>query len=363
MTNKPIEHALIDRLAGAFPRSPLQLNGLHEADAELIKLPGTDIVLALTTDAIVEEIELGLYVEPHLIGWMAIMASASDLAAVGADPIGVLLNETLPPDLDELYLSELQRGIRSACEACDLSVLGGDTNLASKLQLETTALGIVPDGVSLTRVGCEPGDVVFSSGPLGLGGAFALLRFGLAGEARLPSVDYQPRARLSEGRLLRRYASCCMDTSDGALSTLDELIRLNRVGFQLEAPVESLLHSDALQLAEAADIPPWMMFAGPHGEFELLFAVPAERSEEFRAAANLEAWQPIEIGRVVPEPVLRLDVHGRSTTLDTRLVRDLFLKVGCEPESYVAELLRLDRALAGGRETRRETAPHHSGAG
>ncbi|MGD8867883.1 MAG: AIR synthase related protein, partial [Gemmatimonadales bacterium] len=112
MTSREI--VLIERLAGTLPRSPLLLNGLCESDAELIRLPGTDMALALTTDAIAEEIAAGLYNDPYLIGWMVVMVNASDLAAVGAEPLGILLNETLPGVVDPAYVERLQSGIRNA---------------------------------------------------------------------------------------------------------------------------------------------------------------------------------------------------------------------------------------------------------
>ena len=100
MSDPVLENAYIERLVRELPRSPLQLNRLQEADAELIRLPGTTAVVALKTDAIVEEIETGLYADPWLLGWMAVTVNASDLAAVGAEPVGVLLNETLAPDAE-----------------------------------------------------------------------------------------------------------------------------------------------------------------------------------------------------------------------------------------------------------------------
>ena len=72
------EVSFVDLLAGRFLRSEHQLNARHEADAELIRIPGTETTLAITTDAIVEEIETGLYEDPYLIGWMTVAANASD---------------------------------------------------------------------------------------------------------------------------------------------------------------------------------------------------------------------------------------------------------------------------------------------
>ena len=231
MTSREI--VLIEKLAGTLPRSPLLLNGLCESDAELIRLPGTDRALALTTDAIAEEIAASLYNDPYLIGWMVVVVNASDLAAVGAEPLGILLNETLPTDVDSDYIDRLQSGIRAALAACGLHLLGGDTNFSPTMQIAATAVGIVPSDAPLTRLGCAAGDRLYSSGRLGLGGAFALGQL----DREAPAVPYRPLARIREGRLLRGIASCCMDSSDGVVPTLDELSRLNRVGFRIDAPL------------------------------------------------------------------------------------------------------------------------------
>jgi thiamine-monophosphate kinase len=340
-----IENALIERLAAGLPRSPQQLNGLRESDAELIQLPGTNVVLALTTDGVVEEIEVGLYDDPYLIGWMTVMVNASDLAAVGAEPLGVLLNQTLAPDLDDEFVARLQAGVRDACTACSLAVLGGDTNFSDRLQMTATAIGTVTVGRPLTRRGCRPGERLFASGPLGLGSAYALLK--LSGDPRAAgaSVEYQPAARLSEGRLLRRFASSCMDTSDGVIPTLDELMGLNGVGFTLESPVEELLHPGAAAASTATGTPPWMMLAGPHGEFELLFTVPAERCDAFVEAAAAIGWWPLEIGAVTSRAGLQIATEAGPAPLDTARVRNLFLEVDGDVEAYVAGLTRIDATL------------------
>src|SRR3990172_8443249 len=107
-----LENSLIARLACGFPRSPLQRNRLQETDAELLSLPGNESLLALTTDWVVEEIESGLYDDPYLIGWMTVIVNASDLAAVGAEALGILINENLPRELDPQFVDKLQTGIR-----------------------------------------------------------------------------------------------------------------------------------------------------------------------------------------------------------------------------------------------------------
>lgn len=332
MTSREI--VLIERLAGTLPRSPLLLNGLCESDAELIRLPGTDMALALTTDAIAEEIAAGLYNDPYLIGWMVVMVNASDLAAVGAEPLGILLNETLPGVVDPAYVERLQSGIRDALAVCGLRLLGGDTNFSPTMQIAATAVGIVPCDVLLTRLGCAAGDRLYASGPLGLGGAFALGQL----DPQAPAVPYHPLARIREGRLLRGIASCCMDSSDGVIPTLDELGRLNGIGFRIDAPLADILHPAALQGAARASLPEWLMLAGPHGEFELLFTVSPDSQPALQAAAAAIGWFPIPIGSVTSEPGLWLG----SRRLDSTRIRDLFADVEGDVRRYLAELIAID---------------------
>lgn len=334
-----LEVGLIERLAAALPRSPRQVNARHESDAELVRL-ADGLLLAVTTDGIVEEIESGLYADPDLIGWMTVAVNASDLAAVGASPLGILVCETLPRDADEMFLERLQRGLAAAADAHRLPVLGGDTNISDHLALAGTALGLVPDGSQLTRRGAAPGDLLFASGPLGLGSAFAFARL-QAGSG--PAPQYRPRARLAEGELLRGLASACMDTSDGVLPVLDELGRLNDVGFRLTLPWQAMLHPAALRLVCATQLPPWMMLAGPHGEFELLFAVPGERVERLHREAAARGWAPLELGEVCAEPGVELCSDGGPCRLDAGKVRNLFTEVGGNVAHYIEGLFALSR--------------------
>jgi thiamine-monophosphate kinase len=340
MSDPILENAYIERLVRGLPRSPLQLNRLQEADAELIRLPGTAAVLALKADSIVEEIETGLYADPYLLGWMTVTVSASDLAAVGAEPVGILLNETLPPGVDEHYLAELQRGIGEACEGYDLPVLGGDTNFSAHVQVGSFALGVIPDGRPVTRVGCRPGDHLYASGSLGGGGAYALAVLGPATGER---PRYRPRARLGEGALLRPFATCCMDTSDGALPALDQLARLNGVGFRIEGRVEALLDGPARKVA--AGFPAWTLLAGPHGEFELLFTIPPDRRAAFESAAAAASWSPLRLGSVTAEAAISLTFDGTSVPVDTARVRNLFASVGGDVHAYVGGLLEMDAEM------------------
>jgi thiamine-monophosphate kinase len=343
MLNEVLENLLIERLARGFDRSSLQLNDLQESDAELIRVPGTEVVLALKTDVIVEEIETGLYDDPYLIGWMAVIVNASDLSAVGALPLGVLLTETIPAHATAGYIASLQAGIRDACEECGFHVFGGDTNFSVHVQVGAFAVGVVPMGLPVTRMGCQPGDALYASGRLGQGSAYAFHKLKGDGEA---DTFFRPTARLREGQVLRPFASCCMDTSDGALATLDQLMRLNRVGFTLTMRLEDMLHPDAVALASRAALPLWMLLAGPHGEFELLFTIPLNCEARFLDSAAAIGWNPLRIGTVESEPAVRLATAAGSAYLETGRIRNLFGESGGQVDAFLEGLHRLQPGLA-----------------
>ena len=137
-----IENNILKTITASFDRSPNQRNKLLESDAEIISLKnGT--YLAATVDNIVEEIATGLYSDPYLIGWMAVMSSISDLSAVGASPLGLLLTENIPSEYPADKLALIQKGIHDACSISGTYVIGGDTNNSGELQLGATAIGII----------------------------------------------------------------------------------------------------------------------------------------------------------------------------------------------------------------------------
>ena len=319
------------------------MNKLHESDAELIRIPGSNSVLAVTTDNIVEEIESGLYKDPYLIGWMTVMVNVSDISAVGASPLGLLLNESLVPSMDRKYLAELQRGIDEACMTAGICVLGGDTNYSPKFQIGACALGIINDGTIISRMGGEPGDFVYSSGVLGGGNAFALSSFSSnSGDSKFL---FKPAPRLKEGSLIRRYASNCMDTSDGLISTLDQLMRLNNYGITIEKGCCDFVHPTAIQLCKNAGFPEWLLLAGIHGEFELVFTVSQGIKKSFLSEAEAINWKPLQIGEITEQNELKININNEFYIIDSGKIRNMFDESCGEIKKYVSGLIEMHQDL------------------
>lgn len=343
MINEINENMFVQKLVHKFGRSPLQLNKLNESDAELIQIADNqNQVLAITTDSINEEIAIGLYDDPYLTGWMAVMVNLSDLAAVGAKPIGILISEILPKNFSKAALKQLQKGINDACTACDTYILGGDTNFGDQLVLTGIALGTIDKNNFITRIGAKQGDSVYVSGQVGGGNIFALLKLLHTEETK---YDYKPIARIKEGQIVNQFASCAMDTSDGVLSTLDQLMRLNNVGFELKFDWERSIKHEDIIAAQQNRLPLWLLLAGQHGEFELLFTIPNNIENVFLEEANKQGWNPIKIGTTIQEQEIKIPLYGKLVSVDTRKIRNIDVQSNLGISSYLKSLLTIDEDL------------------
>jgi len=289
------EMNIIRHFAGDLARNPCQVNGLLEADAEIIRV-GTDPeeYLILKADGIHEEIRKGLYDDPYLIGWMAITAPLSDIAAVGAKPTGVLLSMTLMQHYNSDWLERFKSGISDACNVYGTYVLGGDTSYDEVFSVSTTAVATLKSQAPMLRRGAKPGHHLYATGSLGLGNVYAYAKYF---DTSL-KIEYQPKARLAESTIIGQYASACMDTSDGLFPALAVLSELNDIGFKLQA-LETYLNDQSLKVAKSSGLPPWMLLAGPHGEYELIFTIPGNLKVAFERHCQHESWQPLYLGEVI----------------------------------------------------------------
>ena len=326
-----------NRLLGVWRnmrRSPAQLNALHEADAELVPI-GNDQILATTIDTVDEEIAAGLYPDAETAGWVAAAASLSDLAAVGATPVGLVASVLAPAPDTAAWLAGVARGLDGAAAEAGTYVLGGDTGRAAGASSVTVcAQGLVARESVLARVGMLPGDELYASAPLGDGAVWAaqqLLRLPLGVEA------FRPSCRAPFCSSVRTHLSAAMDTSDGLIATLDQLARINEVGVDLMAPLGAVLSPAALKLSQGAGVSPLTLLAVFHGEFELVVAVPRRHRDAFEAASGNQGHRPVYLGHVRSEPGVSAD--GRA--LDTAAIRNASAIAAVDPAAYLQALTAL----------------------
>lgn len=326
------ENRLLSRWATMLPRGPSSTNAVHESDCELVQLHDGQL-LALTIDSVDEEVRTGLYRESRTVGRLAVVASLSDLAAVGADPLGLLLSVSL--DDEESTQREVGAGVAEACERAGTFVLGGDTSEGSALVVSCVGAGMVPCAGVMRRVGMRAGDLLFASGRLGAGAALGAVRW-LSASVDFAESAFHPEPRLVHGRALRGVATACMDTSDGLVATLDQLARLNRVAIRVEAPLDSLLEPTAARVMREQRLGALPLLSAHHGEFELVFSVPEERVPTLRSRARALGWSPVWLGHVEAGEGLWMN----DKSIDGAAIRNLSRSTK-EVARYVRALLEL----------------------
>jgi thiamine-monophosphate kinase len=129
------------------------------------------VYLVATTDMIAQSTHVLPGMTDWQIGWTVAAVNFSDVAAMGAKPIGLLVSMGLPKDTPSERLDEIIRGILDCCEYAGGEMLGGDTKEAPELTLSGTALGTVVKRGILLRKGAKKGDLLAVTGSLGLAAA------------------------------------------------------------------------------------------------------------------------------------------------------------------------------------------------
>jgi thiamine-monophosphate kinase len=229
------EFGLIDRIERAAhrlgaDRGPAVVLGIGDDAALLRPRVGEDLVV--TTDTLVEDVHFQWSTQsPMTVGRRALVANLSDLAAMGARPLGFLLALSTSGDLTVQTLDGVIRGLlrESVDHACP--IVGGNVARARETTLHITALGAIRRGRALRRDGARPGDRICVTGRLG-GVALDVAR-ALQGRGRVRRVA---TPRLRAGRALGRAQGigACIDVSDGLLADLDHVLAASACAAELD---------------------------------------------------------------------------------------------------------------------------------
>ncbi len=171
---------------------------------------------------------------------------------------------------------------------------------------------------------------------LGLGNAFAFAQLFLA--HRTNPITYRPTPKLREGRLIRQYGSACIDTSDGFFPALANLTVINEMGFRLCNNWDSAVRSELWHFGQIEGIPSWYLLAGPHGEYELLFTIPAVQEKAFLAEAESIDWRPVFLGEVIAERTCYYPVGEQLHHFDPVEISNLFELSQGQPNRYLNNL-------------------------
>jgi thiamine-monophosphate kinase len=266
-----------------------------------------DATLAVSIDLAVEDVHFRrAWLSPHEIGYRAAAAALSDLAAVAAEPVALLLAVGAPEQEPESTLHALADGVGEAVRHAGALIVGGDLTRAPQLIVDCCVVGRC--AVPVRRSGARPGDVLVVTGSLG--GPAAALAAWQAGREPEPDARHRfarPEARhLAARYLVRLGVRAMIDLSDGLGGDLHHLLTASGVGARLD--VDRLpVHPAAVREAQRAGEPPWALAVRGGEEYELLAALPPGVTDDLLRAAPVPLTV---IGDVEAEPGVRA-VHRR----------------------------------------------------
>ncbi len=221
--------------------------------------------------------------DPCLLAQRALAVSVSDLAAMGATPLGFTLALTLEAANAD-WLRAFAQGLDQMARACSVSLIGGDTT-RGPLSLTLTVFGRTPRGLALTRSGAQVGDLLCVGGCLGdAAGALPLVlgqRSDDSAAAKALLQQYwSPQPQLSLGQALRGNASAALDISDGLLADCGHIAAASRVCLQIELAKVPL--STSLQVFVDAETARNCALSGGD-DYVLAFTLPEARLAPLQA--------------------------------------------------------------------------------
>ena len=276
-------------------------------DCALIK-PILGEEIAITSDMLVEGRHFFAGADAEQLGRKALAVNLSDLAAMGAKPLGFTLAISLPA-VDTKWLEAFSRGLFALANPFACPLIGGDTT-AGPLTLSITAIGSIPTGKAIRRSGAKMDDDVWVSGTLG---DARLALAALRQEINLPDQDlksiehrmHQPSPRVELGIQLREIASSALDISDGLLGDLMHILRQSQVDAEI---ILEQLPKSATLLKQSKVIQ--HQFAASGGDdYELCFTAPSTNRDAILNISKALKLPLTRIGRIKPMSNNEVQIH------------------------------------------------------
>lgn len=252
--------------------------GLRDDAAVLTPPPGRQLVL--TVDQMLEGVHFLPGDDPALIARKLLRRNLSDLAAMGAVPFGYLLTTALPPSLPEGWLASFAAGLGHDQRQFEISLLGGDSSSSrTDIALTATLLGHAAPGQALRRNGAKAGDEIWVTGTIGDAVLGLEARRGLRAD---PTGFLTRRSLLPDPRVglsLAGIVNAAVDVSDGLVQDLGHICQESGLSAVVQA---DLVPASPEAAAQGPDILALRLTGGD--DYELVLAVPPEKSEALRVA-------------------------------------------------------------------------------
>ncbi|NES18396.1 MAG: thiamine-phosphate kinase [Symploca sp. SIO3E6] len=277
------EQGLLERLQCFCPRD------IIGDDAAVIPAPEQGQSLVVTTDVLVDGVHFSdRTTSPQDVGWRSAAANLSDLAAMGASPLGITVGLSINNEVAVSWVEQLYQGLTDCLQQYNTPIVGGDICRSPVRNVSITAFGqVLPDRI-LRRSLAQVGDAIVVTGLHGAsrGGLELLLNpeFGLhlkeTERMSLMRAHQRPQPRFDVlpilEDILSPISSAAMDSSDGLANAVVQLCRASGVGAVVERSKIPFPPSLS-QLVSPEQVWDWVLYGGE--DFELVMCLSAELAE------------------------------------------------------------------------------------
>ena len=243
-----------------------------------------DRSLVVTTDVLVDGVHFSdRTTSPFDIGWRSTAANLSDLAAMGATPLGITVGLSLPGEKAVSWVEEVYRGIDACLKEAATFIVGGDICRSSVASLAITALGEVHPARAIRRDRARVGNAIIVTGLHGLArGGLELLLYPQRGEnlepiesSKLIEAHQRPKPRLDILPYLAAIpdsvAIAGMDSSDGLADAIVQICQCSGVGAKIERS-SLAIYPGLNKLSGPKIAEEWLFYGGE--DFELVLCLP-----------------------------------------------------------------------------------------
>jgi len=293
------EFGLIERLKGYFPAKSDKIIKSIGDDAAVIK-NSDDSVQLISTDLLMEGVHFDLAYTPlkHL-GYKCIAVNVSDIAAMYGTPSHVVVGLALSNRFSVEAIEELYAGMKLACDAYSIDLVGGDTTSSrSGLGISVTVVGTSAIDEVVYRSGAQVNDLICVTGDLGA--AFMGLQVlerekqvYLANPEMQPELldkeyiverQLKPEARMDVVKSLKSLGlkpTSMIDISDGLASELMHICKESKVGayiYEDKLPIDPMTFDTAREF----ELDPLTIMLNGGEDYEVLFTIPQSDYEKVR---------------------------------------------------------------------------------
>jgi thiamine-monophosphate kinase len=306
------EDRIIEELVSNFRNyGPRVVLGVGDDCAVLRENPSKDLIVSVDTSVEGVHFTFSL-LRPEEIGHRALAGALSDIAAMGGEPLGILVNvETSERNIERL--KEIYKGFETLLKEYCVDLLGGNISRGSSLSITITVLGEVKRGTAWRRDGAKDGDLVFVTGEFGRVKAFFLGQ-----ELKAKGYEWwfretrmkfsSPEPKIKEALRVRAEGinvSSAIDVSDGLAIDLWRIAKASQMGIYIDPSAIPI--KDSLKfVAEYLNKDPYEIALSSGEEYELIITAPKEY------AKILEDLKFTQIGEVRLGEVGVFDIKGNK---------------------------------------------------